>query len=213
MSSAAGPSELSRRYTGPASSGDIQRLKDGTTQEDIIKIPPGGFYVTTDDNEVLTTVLGSCVSACIRDPFANVGGMNHFLLPEGERNQAPLSNVTRFGNYAMETLINEILSRGGVRNRLEIKIFGGGEMFESSMAIGGHNVEFVENYLRNEGIPIAAKHVGGQQARRLQYWPLSGKARMLLLNPPAERALVQDEHSYRKSLQKKPVDGGVDLFV
>lgn len=212
MNATSGPSELSRRYTGPASSGDIQRLKDHATQEDIIKIPPGGFYVTTDDNEVLTTVLGSCVSACIRDPFSNVGGMNHFLLPEGEKDQALLSDVTRYGNYAMETLINEILARGGVRGRLEIKIFGGGEMFESSFAIGGNNVEFVENYLKNEGMPIAAMDVGGQQARRLHYWPLSGKARMLLLNPQVVRAEVQAQHSYRKTLQKMPVDGGVDLF-
>jgi chemotaxis protein CheD len=206
-----GPSELSRRYTGSASSGDIQRLKDRITQEEIVKIPPGGFYVTTDDNEVLTTILGSCVSACIRDPYANVGGMNHFLLPDGPKTE--LSNVTRFGNFAMETVINEILARGGLRSRLEIKIFGGSNMFEnSSIPIGDENVEFVENYLRNEGITITAKHVGGQQARRLHYWPLLGRARMLLLGPQIERTLVADEQTYRKLLASKPVDGGIDLF-
>jgi len=213
MKPIAGGPELSRRYTGPASSGDIQRLKDRTTEDFVVKIPPGGFYVTTEDNEVLTTVLGSCVSACIRDPYANVGGMNHFLLPDGDGAKTPLSSVTRFGNFAMETVINEILARGGQRNRLEIKIFGGSNMFESStIAIGDENVEFVENYLRNEGIAIAAKHVGGKQARRLHYWPLLGKARMLLLGPQIERTLVQDEQTYRKLLASKPVDGGVDLF-
>jgi chemotaxis protein CheD len=208
----ANPSELSRRYTGSVSGGDIQRLKDRHTQEDIIKIPPGGFYVTTEDNEVLTTILGSCVSACIRDPQTNVGGMNHFLLPEGDRTDALLSSVTRFGNYAMETVINEILARGGVRSRLEIKIFGGANMFESSMAIGDENVQFVETYLRNEGLAVTAKHVGGQQARRLHYWPLSGRARMLLLGQRMGSALVQDEQTYRRTLSSQPVDGGVDLF-
>jgi len=212
MKTGTGHSDLSRRYTGSASSGDVQRIRDRAAEQDIVKIPAGGFYVTTEDNEVLTTVLGSCVSACIRDPQVNVGGMNHFLLPEGDRTDTLLSNVTRFGNYAMETVINEILARGGLRGRLEVKIFGGANMFESSMAIGDENVEFVENYLRNEGLTIAAKHVGGQQARRLHYWPLSGKARMLLLGPQVGNTLVQDEQAYRKALSNKPVDGGIDLF-
>jgi len=199
-------SKLSRRYAGPAFGGNIRQLKDQITQEDVIMIPSGGFYVTTDDNEVLTTVLGSCVAACMRDPYANVGGMNHFLRPNGQKSPASSSRVTKFGNYAMETLINEILSRGGRRSRLEIKIFGGGNMFEGSMPIGEYNVGFVEGYLRKEGMAIAAKHVGGQQARCLRYWPMTGKARMLLLSRQIENELVQDEQSHSAPPPQMPVN-------
>ena len=122
-----------------------------------IRINPGGHYVTSG-NEMLVTVLGSCVAACIRDPLARVGGMNHFMLPQSDSGAWGIASATmRFGNFAMEQLINEILCRGGRRHNLEIKVFGGAGIIGSSAQVGLRNADFVETYLQEEGLPIAAQ--------------------------------------------------------
>jgi chemotaxis protein CheD len=180
-------------------------------QDDKVRINPGGYYVTSG-REILVTVLGSCVAACIRDPLASVGGMNHFMLPQSESGTWGIASATmRFGNFAMEQLINEILCRGGRRLNLEIKVFGGAGIIGSSAQVGSRNADFVETYLQEEGLPIAAKSLRGLHARRIHYQPLTGRVRMLEM-PRAERAVDKIERSYVDRLRAEPEAGSIELF-
>jgi chemotaxis protein CheD len=180
-------------------------------QEMRIRINPGGHYVTSG-NELLVTVLGSCVAACIRDPVAGVGGMNHFMLPESDSGIWGIASASmRFGNFAMEQLINDILSHGGRRNNLEIKVFGGATIIANMAQIGLRNADFVESYLRQEGLPIAARSLRGLHARRVHYQPLTGRVRMLEM-PRAELIIAKIERTYGQSLEAAPTDGSVELF-
>ena len=140
-----------------------------------------GEQRVTDDPDVrLTTILGSCVSACLNDPFAKVGGMNHFLLP-GAFDQAGPGHGERIGVHAMELLINEMLQRGAARRRLEAKVFGGACLNAALNDIGGSNAAFALQFLRREGIAVVAECLGGRLARRIQFWPASGRARRSFL--------------------------------
>jgi chemotaxis protein CheD len=141
-----------------------------------IQIMQGDFYVTDKPQEVLTTILGSCISACIRDPVLGVGGMNHFLLPETDGEDR---NASRFGVNAMEVLINDILKRGGIRSRLEAKLFGGANVISAMSDVGARNAEFARQFLNDEGIVLKGGDVGGTMPRRIQFWPVSGRARQL----------------------------------
>jgi chemotaxis protein CheD len=176
-----------------------------------VRINPGGHYVTTGA-EILVTVLGSCVAACIRDARARVGGMNHFMLPESDSGVwGKASSSMRFGNFAMEELINAILSRGGRRDSLEIKLFGGAAIIGNSAQIGTRNAEFVESYLREEDLPIAAADLRGAHARRIHYDPMSGRVRMLEM-PRAEIIVAKAECSYGAAIRDEPVAGSIELF-
>lgn len=136
----------------------------------------GDFYVTAAPHEVLTTILGSCIAACIRDPSIGVGGMNHFLLPESDGEDR---NASRFGVNAMEVLINDILKCGGERSRLEAKLFGGANVINAMSDVGSRNAAFARQFLGDEGISITGGDVGGTMPRRIQFWPASGRARQL----------------------------------
>ena len=139
-----------------------------------VHVGQGEHYVTSDPAIMLTTILGSCVAMCLRDPLAGVGGMNHFLLPSGRTDGA--DEGRRYGAYAMEVLINGVLSAGGRRDRLEAKLFGGGRMFDGLADVGVANANFAEKFLADEGIPIIASSLRGHGARRVQFWPNSGRA-------------------------------------
>ncbi len=141
-----------------------------------IHIVQGEYKVTNDPDVVVSTLLGSCVAACIRDPATGVGGMNHFLLP-GEDGRAHDHEAERYGDYLMELLINGLMKRGAQRDRLEAKLFGGARMMRGLSDIGKKNAEFAERYLQHEGIAVIGKDLGGDSGRRLQYWPVSGRAR------------------------------------
>jgi chemotaxis protein CheD len=176
-----------------------------------VKIGPGEYYVTLA-NEMIVTVLGSCVSARIRDPFVGVGGMNHFMLPRSSTGiWGPAESRLRFGNFAMERLINEILQRGGQRRLLEIKIFGGADMNGSGMSVGRRNVEFVETYLHDEGFPIMGQDLRGSHPRRVHYFPMSGRVLMREM-PFADRAVIKEEEGYVAQLDAEPVAGTIELF-
>lgn len=138
-----------------------------------IHVGQGEHHVTTDPNVLLTTILGSCVALCLRDPETRVGGMNHFLLPDGEGEG---DAARRYGAYAMELLINDVLKAGGRRGRLEAKLFGGGRMFDSLRDVGRSNADFAERFLRDEGIPLVGGSLRGSGGRRLHYWPVTGRA-------------------------------------
>ena len=139
-----------------------------------VHVGQGEHYVTSDPAIMLTTILGSCVAMCLRDPLAGVGGMNHFLLPEGSGSGPDAGR--RYGAYAMEILINDCLKRGARRDRLEAKLFGGGRMFDSLQDVGRANAAFAERFLRDEGLFLAGGSLRGAGGRRLQYWPVSGRA-------------------------------------
>ena len=170
-----------------------------------IHLIQGEFRVANASHIVLTTTLGSCVATCLRDPVAGVGGMNHFLLPHGEDQGG--SDAVRYGAYAMEVLINDLLHAGCRHDRLEAKLFGGARLSDNLPDIGGQNVAFAEKFLRDEGITLLEGSVRGHHARRIQFWPVSGRARQLALSSN-ENAIFESE--YRK--RRTPTAGTVELF-
>jgi chemotaxis protein CheD len=149
-----------------------------TATERKVHIIQGEYHVTSDANVVLTTLLGSCVAACVRDPLAGVGGMNHFLLPGRETRERRLEAET-YGVHLMELLVNGLLREGARRERLEAKLFGGGRTMEGLADIGAMNADFAERFLANEGIACIGGSLRGDQGRRIQYWPVSGRARQI----------------------------------
>lgn len=189
------------------------------TQHDIYaaKILPGEFYVSMH-GELITTVLGSCVSACVRDPATGVGGMNHFMLPDNQSRSSkdwedtPVNAQTRYGNIAMERLINVVLASGCKREDIEIKLFGGGKVLNLSADIGAKNVRFVKMYLATEGLPVLSEDVGGVCPRKVQYFPLTGRVRIKTLNTMHNSTLSERERSYSESLKNERVEGKIDLF-
>jgi chemotaxis protein CheD len=202
-----------RRRSEPPAPASVRHQIDAVTGMKMIKIGPGDYSVTAAPDEMLVTILGSCVAVCMRDPLLGVGGMNHFLLPESESGHwGGVSATTRYGNHAMETLINDIIAMGGARSRFEVKIFGGGHVIDSSMAIGQKNAEFAEEYLANEGMAVVAKHVGGFHPRRIHYFPQTGKVQMQLLKRGTDETVFRQERDYQRKIAVRPVEGGVDLF-
>lgn len=172
-------------------------------QPERIHIVQGEHAVSDDANVVLTTLLGSCVAACIYDGQAGVGGMNHFLLPGGA---GDLCEGSRFGVHAMELLINDLLRRGASRERLRAKLFGGGAMHEGlTKNIGERNAEFARAFLENENIEVLGGSTGGVQARRIEFWPASGRARQSLLEREAKVFAAE------KAVAKPKTDAGGDL--
>lgn len=154
-----------------------------------VQLTLGDTYVTSDPEEVLTTILGSCIAACIRDPVSGVGGMNHFLLPDGNSGDR---EARCYGVNAMELLINDILKHGGDRRRLEAKLFGGANVVSALTDVGSRNYAFARQFLTDEGIPIVGGDVGGELARRIQYMPVNGRARQAVVKG-AEPKLVEEE--------------------
>jgi chemotaxis protein CheD len=181
------------------------------------KIMPGEYYVTAGD-ELVTTVLGSCVAACVRDRVFGIGGMNHFMLPVSADGKGwngsgdILSTATRYGNYAMEHMINDILKHGGHKRHLEAKIFGGGRMMDSLSDVGARNIEFVREYLAIEGIPLTGESVGDIYPRKVIYIPATGKALVKRLKHLHNDTILRREADYRRDIARKPVAGSVELF-
>jgi len=176
-----------------------------------VKVLPGEYFVAAED-VVLSTVLGSCVSACIWDPTLRIGGMNHFLLP-GEAGADPLSDSGRYGVFAMEQLINELLKRGARRNALEAKVFGGGHVMKNftTITVGTRNAEFVLRFLATEGIRVVSQDLKDVHPRRVAFFPYTGRALCKHLKQ-VDSALIAEEQSYSASLARKPVAGDVELF-
>lgn len=146
-----------------------------------LHIGQGEHQVSSEAGVAITTILGSCIAACIRDPVAGVGGMNHFLLPEGDA-AADSDAGRRYGVNAMERLINSLLVAGARRERLEAKLFGGASMFDRLRNIGADNAAFAHRFLSAEGIAVVGGDTGGDKARRIRYWPTTGQAQQKLLS-------------------------------
>jgi len=179
------------------------------------KILPGQLYVTTDADEVICTTLGSCVSACIRDNVLGMGGMNHFMLPIAESNSSGAwdDQATRYGSFAMEQLINEIMKAGGRRENLEMKVTGGGHVIESmANKVGQRNIDFILDYAEVEGIEVLSQDLGDIYPRKVMYYPASGRLRVKRLRSLHNTTLLQREEYYVHELELQPAAGEVELF-
>ena len=177
-------------------------------KSDAVKVLPGEYYVDDEDLLIMTT-LGSCIAACLWDRNARVGGMNHFMLPEG------VGDSGRYGSYAMELLINELLKRGASRTSLEAKVFGGGAVISgmSSLNVGERNTSFVLDYLKTEHITVVSKDVLDIYPRKVCFLPASGKAMVKRLAPTSSDALLaQDKAAVERAVTSSSRGGSVDLF-
>lgn len=175
-----------------------------------VHIIQGEYKVVRDPDVVLATILGSCVAACLRDPVAGVGGMNHFLLPGTGGALMSGGDATRYGVHLMELLINGLLKQGARRDRLEAKIFGGAKTIASFSNVGEQNAEFATQFLKDEGIPIVGASTGGEHGRKLEFWPLSGRARQYPLTGAETRKTVALEQ--RPVRMPKPVETAIEFF-
>lgn len=172
---------------------------------------PGEFCVA-EDGEVLVTVLGSCVAACLRDPLTGIGGMNHFMLPDA----APevISPSARYGTQAMELLINQLVRVGARRGRLEAKVFGGGAVLKGLeiAQIGQRNADFVLRFLQTENIPVIAKDLLDSYPRKVYFFPETGRVLVRKLHRVHNETLFERERLYRQRLDQEPLTGSVELF-
>ncbi|MTI63782.1 chemoreceptor glutamine deamidase CheD [Methylophaga sp.] len=191
----------------------INRYWDGHNHCWAAKLLPGEFYVTTEPDEIICTTLGSCVSACIRDPQAGVAGMNHFMLPvSSEDNPNWMNMATRFGSAAMEYLINEMFKQGASRETMEVKLVGGGRIISSLYDVGRRNIDFVLEYARLERLRVLAKDLGDVHPRKVVFHPDSGVMRVKRLRSLHNDTVIQREQHYVAELQTQPVTGDIELF-
>ena len=191
--------------------GHIKRYWDKTNDKVTAKILPGELYVTKID-EMITTVLGSCISACIRDSYSGIGGMNHFMLPASKNMDMTAGSAARYGNFAMEQLINEILKNGGQRKNLEVKLFGGGRVLAHMTDVGERNIKFAMEYIQLEGLKLIAEDLGDRYPRKVQYYPSSGAARMKKLRAVHNRTVTEREEAYMSEIEETPSAGDIELF-
>ncbi len=181
---------------------------DAHFKNEAVKVLPGEYYCDTEDLLVMTT-LGSCIAACLWDRQARIGGMNHFMLPDGAGDSG------RYGSYAMELLINEMMKRGASRLTMEAKVFGGGAVISgmNTINVGERNTQFVLDFLSTERIPVVSKDVLDIYPRKVCFLPFSGKAMVKRLAPTNAEALVaQDRAAAQKAAPANTGGGSIDLF-
>jgi len=191
--------------------GHVKRYWNKNSNKITAQILPGELYVTKVD-EMITTVLGSCISACIRDPGSGIGGMNHFMLPASKNMDITDGSAARYGNFAMEKLINEILKNGGQRKNLEVKLFGGGQVLANMTDIGKRNIDFALEYLQLEGLNLVAEDLGDRYPRKVQFCPFSGATRMKKLRAVHNRTVTEREEAYMHEIEETPEAGDIELF-
>jgi chemotaxis protein CheD len=170
-----------------------------------IHVVQGEYHVTANPDICLSTILGSCVAACVRDVDMGVGGMNHFLLPGDD-----FTDGLRYGVQSMELLINALLRMGARRDRLEAKLFGGARIVAGLTDVGAQNIRFAQRFLADEGIAYAGGSLGGNQARRIQYWPHDGRARQTFIGDSP--AGVVEAERRRPIPAMEPASGALELF-
>lgn len=208
------PRRAKREASRPEEPGTANLYFDRQFNTHAAKILPGEYYATTRDM-MIVTVLGSCVSACIRDRETGVGGMNHFMLPHSDSDPGnPLSTSARYGTYAMEMLINDLLKLGARRASLEAKIFGGGNVMRGFTVhnVGTRNAEFALHYLETESIRIIAKDLLDVHPRKVYYFPNSGRVLVKKLRNLHNCTIIEREQEYESRLDVKPIAGDVELF-
>lgn len=187
---------------------------DSSFDLEAAKILPGEYYVTKRDM-VLVTVLGSCVAACIRDKVSGIGGMNHFMLPDSNRDSSdPTSTSARYGTYAMEMMINQLLKIGARRQNLEAKIFGGGSVIRGMVSanVGARNAAFARKYLQTEGIKIISEDLLDVCSRKVYFFPNSGRVLVKKLRTMHNETIVAREQAYSAKLKAVDIQGDVEMF-
>lgn len=189
-----------------------KRYYDAKERITVVKIFAGDLHVSTTKDEMISTILGSCVSACIRDPYVGVGGMNHFLLPSNDEMDSKHSDAARYGLFAMESLINGVLKAGGHKDRLEIKVFGGGNVTNNSARIGSKNAKFIREFLSQEGFSKFSEDLEGEHPRRVHYYPSTGKVMMRLLRRSEDMVVAEEEAIYERKIISKPIASNIELF-
>ena len=199
-----GPGRVLKGFEG------INRYFDASEGAWIAQVLPGDFYVTTLP-EVITTVLGSCVSTCIHDPQLGISGLNHFMLPT-QAGTYQAGEALRYGCFAVERLINELVKYGALREHLEVKVFGGGKVIAGMSDIGKKNIDFIHDYFKTEGLRIAAEDTGGTWARRVRYYAESGRAMIQRLETQEANDVIRTETKLQQNLSIAPPRGEVDLF-
>ena len=202
------PQRLAALKAAPRQHGEASFFwHDAQFNAPAVKVLPGEYFVASDDLLIMTT-LGSCIAACLWDRRAGVGGMNHFLLPEGNDGSG------RYGSYAMELLINAMMKRGATRSTLEAKVFGGGQVIAgmNALNVGERNTTFVLDYLKTERIPVVSKDVLDIYPRKVCFMPASGKAMVKRLAPTAAAALQAQERAALQAAPRASAAGSVDLF-
>lgn len=191
----------------------IKRFWDSGRNKVMAKVLPGEFYVTKQD-ELVSTVLGSCIAACIYDPVMGIGGMNHFMLPSSLQLEQidPDSTDCRYGNWAMEFLINEIVKNGGLRKNLQVKLFGGGKVIRSMTDVGMGNIRFANAYLKEEGLNLVAHDVGGPWPRKVLFHPESGAVKVKKLRTMHNDTIQKRELKYLRDLEQTDSNTDIELF-
>jgi chemotaxis protein CheD len=189
---------------------DVHKHWDGCHGVYAARVLPGQYYVTNNKEEMISTVLGSCIAACIRDKVLNIGGLNHFMLPEGEGGMDGVA--ARYGVYAMEHLINDIIKMGGRRENFEIKVFGGGKIMRGMTDIGMKNIRFVKKFLATEGLSIDAEDLGLEFSRKVNYFPTTGRVLVKRLRSLHAETIVNEEVAYSRSLEKESAGNDIELF-
>lgn len=185
-------------------------------RRNMVIIQPGEYYVTKED-EVIATVLGSCISVCIKDERNGIGGMNHFMLPGDFRlDEVFATQSARYGMYAMEMVMGDIIKLGGDRRKITAKVFGGGHVLKSvpltKNSVPEANIAFIKSFLSVEGIPILTSDLGGPHGRKVLYLPRTGKAYVRKLVPEADRSLVERERRYSRHIKQEVAQEDVTLF-
>ncbi len=185
-------------------------------QRPMIVIQPGEYYVTMQD-EVIATVLGSCISVCIRDDRRRIGGMNHFMLPGDFRLEDVFnSQSARYGMYAMEMILGDMIKLGTDRKNLTAKVFGGGHVLDSvpatKNAVPQANIRFVKAFLNMEGIKVVSSDVGGVHGRKVLFLPSTGKVYVKRLVPEDDSQLAKREQRYQRSLRRETKEEDLTLF-
>lgn len=187
----------------------INRYIDRDNKCVAAKLMPGEFYISKYQ-EMITTVLGSCVSACVYDPRRRVGGMNHFMLPD--KSGSPADESARYGIYAMETLINELMKCGCKREDLKVKLFGGGQIIKNMSDVGRENILFAKNFIHAEGLELEASDLGLIYPRKVNFFPHSGKAMVKRLKTLHNDTIEIREKQYAATLRTEPIVGDIELF-
>ncbi|KPH60002.1 chemotaxis protein CheD [Pseudoalteromonas porphyrae] len=191
----------------------VRRFWDSGHKNVVAKVLPGEFYVSKND-ELITTVLGSCIAACVYDEQVGVGGMNHFMLPieKGQELTNAHSLNCRYGNWAMEFLINEVLKNGASRANLKIKLFGGGQIIRTMTDIGLGNISFAQAYVQEEGLRLVSQDVGGPWPRKVVFHPQTGKAHVKKLRSVQNENIEKREVNYLHNIEKQELKTDIELF-
>jgi chemotaxis protein CheD len=185
-------------------------------EQELITIHPGEYFATRDDT-IISTVLGSCIAVGLFDEEAGIGGLNHFMLP-GDSAKLDLirSPNAKYGMYAMDLLINDIMKLGARRDALKAKVFGGGSVLQLAVGTGSripaNNIEFAFEYLEKERIPLLASDVGGREPRKIFFFARTGKVLLKRIAGQTAALAEKDEERYLNDLRIRKTEGTITLF-